>query len=164
MNREEVQFYFQSLRLLFVVMVTLQVGVIAAGCYLVFGNVVYDLSINGLDAEALKYFLILPLLAISSGSMLVRKKIAASSNVLGVEKKMAIYRKAMILSWILCVIGALIAGFIFASTKMVWVPAVNVMILVYFATTYTNPIKLAKQLKLTRDELLELESFYKKIN
>jgi hypothetical protein len=164
MNRDEVIFYFLSLRLAFVFITVVQAAIAGVLVYFYFqagsNTMLVDL---GVDSQTMMFFLVLPLLALSGGSMFFRKQIAKAVKVWGVDKKMAIYRKALLLNWILCALAAGMVGFIFYSTQLVWVPVFTLLIFVYFITTYITPIKLAKQLQLTRGEVNELQAFYKDV-
>lgn len=164
MNRDEVIFYFKSLKLVFVLLAVIQVAIGGVLAYQYFTSEQGTLLAQiGIDSQTMMFFLIVPLLILSGGSLFFRKQMAKAVKVLGVEKKMVIYRKALIVNWMACVVAALIVGFIFYATYLIWVPIFSVFILVYYFTTNSNPIKLAKQLQLSRGELVELQRFYKNV-
>lgn len=160
MNRDEIIFYFRSLRMLFVFLIVVQLAACGVAIYLLQTGTTIS---TGVASDTLMFGIALPVFVASGGIGLSRKELQKAFKVWGVAKKLKLYRKSLIIAWSFIAVAGVLVAVLLLMTQMYWMLAAPGLFLVFFATTITNPIKAAKQLKLTRGELAELQSYYKNI-
>jgi len=158
MTRDEVFYYFRTLQLLFVVMAVIQLVAAGTGVYLL-----TSLK-NALPAQAPAWVLYLSPIGLILGvaaMFLYNRRIKKVQRTWGVEQKMKGYRSATIQTWILLLLGALMVDAIFIFTSEWWILTISGAILIPYFSTYITQIRVIKNLKLTKGEVIELQSFYK---
>lgn len=160
MNRDEVIFYFQSFRLIFVLMMAIFAASIGLSLYFVIAEV--PLNLFSFSLESYLIMMAFPVLIAGGGITSFRKQLEKARKTWGVAEKMSIYRKALLWAWLSCVLAVAGVAVLFVASKMYWMMVFPGLIVVYAGTTYTTPIKMAKLLQFSHGEVNEFKSFYRR--
>lgn len=145
--------------MMWVVMLTAQVGIIGGALYLFFGD---PTLLDGVRDISLIWLVALPVISMSFAGYWFKKKMPEVRQAGDLETRLGKFRKVLVVCWALLFAGALEAGAAAVLSGEWLLLAINVMIWVYFYTIRTSPIRIPKQLQFSKPDLVALQALYQK--